>query len=363
MIGTVASTWRATPITLARGRSYAITQVAKVAPFATANEGTVRKKCRTADDFFPMDQDGGRHLKAPRILSTPKCVWPAGARLGEGALWSQQLSALYWVDIQGRRLYRYTPAGERRESWPFDEEISAVAERAAPPDVLVTEVLVTLKSGFAFFDTASGNLTPLHNPEPDRPGNRFNDGKCDATGRFWAGTMDAACRDSTGALYSFDASFRCTRHLDGIHISNGPTWSADGRTMYFNETGKGQVNALDFNAQAGTVSNRRVWLQFQESEGVPDGMTTDADGRIWIAHWGGSCVTCRDTEGRVLARVELPASQITSCAFGGPDLSTLYITSAKGGLSPDALAREPLAGGVFAVETDARGMPAPGFSG
>jgi xylono-1,5-lactonase len=233
-----------------------------------------------------------------------------------------------------------------------------VVERASSPDLLVT-----LKSGFAFFDPETGRLQHQHDPEPDRPGNRFNDGKCDASGRFWGGTMDFACKDATGALYSLDAQLRCTRHLDTWHITNGPTWSADGRTMYFNETGRGQVNAFDFSPDTGAMTNRRLWLQFTAEEGKPDGMTTDAEGRIWIAHWGASCVTCRDETGRVLARIDLPTAHITDCAFGGPNLTTLYISSAADGLSPEQRANQPLAGGLFAVEVDARGVPASQFKG
>jgi sugar lactone lactonase YvrE len=133
--------------------------------------------------------------------------------------------------------------------------------------------------------------------------------------------------------------------------------------MYFTETGARQVNAFDFSMETGEMSNRRLWLQFSAADGKPDGMTTDAEGRIWIAHWGASCVTCRDESGRVLARIDLPTAQITDCVFGGPQLTTLYISSAADGLSDEDLARQPLAGGVFVVETDARGLPPNDFRG
>ena len=273
-------------------------------------------------------------------------------------MWSQQHAALYWVDILAKCLHRYTPAADQRESWTFGEQISAVAERAVAPGLLVT-----LRSGFAFFDPATGQLERLLNPEPERPGNRFNDGKCDAAGRFWGGTTDFACTQATGALYCLDAQRRCARHFDGIHIANGPTWSLDGRTLYLSEAGLRRVYAFDFDMDSGSLSNRRVWLQFTDSDGAPDGMTTDADGRVWIAHWGGSCVTCRDASGRLLARIDFPVANVASCAFGGPELATLYVTSGHEGLAPADHAAQPLAGAVFAVETDARGLPAARFAG
>jgi D-xylonolactonase len=218
----------------------------------------------------------------PKTLSAPRCLWAADAQLGEGALWSPQHQALWWVDILGRRLHRWQWPDGARASWDFDEEVSAVAERAGG-DAL----LLALRRGFADFDPASGRLTYLHQPEGEPPGNRFNDGKCDALGRFWAGSMDFDCAATTGALYRFDADGSCSRQDSGFAVTNGPTWSLDGRTMYFNDTVQRQVLAYDFDAAAGRVSNRRPWLRLAADDGVPDGMCTDAAGRVWIAHWGG----------------------------------------------------------------------------
>ncbi len=298
--------------------------------------------------------------ETPKLLSAVRCLWPAGATLGEGTLWSPSRQALYWVDILGRQLYRYTPATQARESWPFDEEISAVAERANGRGLLVT-----LRSGFAFFDPETKKLEHLHDPEADQPGNRFNDGKCDAQGRFWGGTMDFACSARTGALYRFDADRRCTLTFDArFAVTNGPTWSLDGRTLYFNETAEQRIFAFDFEPDSGTLSNQRLWLSFKDGEGYPDGMTTDGSGRLWIAHWGASRVTCHDpVSAEVLAQVDLPTSHISNCTFGGPDMRTLFITSARQDLNETQLAAQPQAGGLFAVDTDTVGRPSPLFAG
>ncbi|MEO8021749.1 SMP-30/gluconolactonase/LRE family protein [Polaromonas sp.] len=298
-------------------------------------------------------------LTAP-VLGAVECVNPAGARLGEGALWSQREQALYWVDILARRLHRYHPTSVTRTTWSFSEEISALAERAGAPGLIVT-----MRRGFALFDPAADSEPRyLHQPEPALPGNRFNDGKCDAQGRFWGGTMDFDCLAPTGALYRYDPDGSCTRHDDGFAVTNGPTWSADGRTLYFNDTVNGRVYAYDFEGATGTLSNRRLWLAFAPGDGVPDGMTTDAAGRLWIAHWGGACISCHDpVSAQELCRVPLPTSHVTNCAFGGPDLRTLFITTARVGLTPEQLAAEPLAGGLFAVAVDSPGLPAGMFGG
>ncbi len=174
--------------------------------------------------------------------------------------------------------------------------------------------------------------------------------------------MDFDCVAPAGALYRHDPDGATTRHDAGFAVTNGPTWSADGATMYFNDTVRGTVLAYDFDAVAGTLSNRRPWLRLPCGDGLPDGMTTDAAGRVWIARGGAGCVSCHDpVSAAELGRIALPARQITSCAFGGPDLRTLYVTSAATGLDAADRAAQPLAGGLFAIELDGPGRPAHRF--
>lgn len=290
-------------------------------------------------------------------MKKPECVWDAQARLGEGPMWSVKEGALYWVDILDRRLHRYSPQQGQR-SWQFAQEISAVAERAHADGLVITQ-----RNGFAFFNPATEELTPLVQPEAHIPTNRFNDGKVDGAGRFWAGTVDFDCDKETGSLYRLSPDLRCDQVDTGYIVTNGPTWSADGRTMYHNDSALGRVYAFDFEPESGEVANKRLFLQCGADDGSPDGMTTDAEGGLWIAHWGASKLTRREADGRVTHTIDLPCSQVTSCAFSGPNFTTLYITSARVGLSDERLAREPLAGGLFAVDVGIAGMPANLFGG
>jgi D-xylonolactonase len=201
-------------------------------------------------------------------LNTPQCIWNAHAALGEGPLWSVRQQALYWVDILNHRLHRYGPL-QQQSSWQFDQEISAVAERADHPGLIVT-----LRHGFALFDPATEKLERLAEPEAHLPGNRFNDGKCDRLGRFWAGTMDFDGRQPSGSLYRLSPDLSLARMDSGYPVTNGPAWSSDQKILYHNDSVNGRVYAFDFDLHSGEVSNKRLFAQFGPEDGSPDGMTT-----------------------------------------------------------------------------------------
>jgi sugar lactone lactonase YvrE len=285
------------------------------------------------------------------------CVLDAKSLLGEGPLWDPQARVLYWVDIKRREIHRFDPASGRDEQWSTPEDIGSLAVRAKGG------LVVAMKTGFHVFDPAPAKFTPVFDPERDLPGNRFNDGKPDRQGRFWAGSMDDAETLPTGGLYRLGSDHGCTRMVDGIICSNALCWSPDNRTLYFADSCKHTIWAWDFDADAGEISNRRVFVEVPSSEGDPDGATVDAEGGVWVAHWGGWRVTRYDPHGRVERIVKMPVQKPTCPMFGGPGLDVLYVTSASIQLTPDELKRQPQAGGIFAFEPGVKGLPESYFTG
>lgn len=273
-------------------------------------------------------------------------------RLGEGPVWVAASGAVFWVDIKGRALHRLQLATEAVTSLSIGEPIGWVLPRAQ-----CTDFIAGLKSGFVVLDPATGAVERIGDPEPDRPGNRLNDAKTDARGRIWAGTMDDAEQAATGALYRLDPDHRWSRHDAGYRVTNGPTFSPDGATLYHTDSAARTVFAFDL-ADDGTLSNKRLWLAFQEDWGHPDGMTTDIDGGVWIAHWGGGCISRFSPDAKLMQSIALPASNITSCVFAGPDLTRMFVTSASVGCE-----HEPLAGALFEVDPGVRGLGATEFAG
>jgi sugar lactone lactonase YvrE len=278
--------------------------------------------------------------------------------LGEGALWHARAGRLYWVDIAGQKLHGFDPATGRTLTALVGQSVGTVVPTRRP------EVLVALQRQFAFVDLAGGRITPFPVEPVEPEGVRFNDGKCDPAGRFWIGSTALDHAPGAGRLHCLHADLRIETKLSGLTIANGLAWSHDGRTMYFIDSPSGAVDAFDYDVATGLIAFRRAIRRFAPTEGMPDGMTMDAEGHLWVALWGGNRVVRVDSAtGATLAEVAVPTQQVTSCAFGGPDLGTLYITTARIGLSEAQLASQPLAGGLFAARPGVHGVEAFEFAG
>jgi sugar lactone lactonase YvrE len=254
---------------------------------------------------------------------------------------------LLWVDIVGRHLHRARLGADGNlsalETIPFDRPVGAVAPAAGGGYILAAG------KGFLFLD-ASGEVRELAQPEDGRRGVRMNDGACDPQGRFWAGSMAEDESPGAGALYRLERDGSCVKVLDRLTISNGIGWSPDGGVMYLADSGTGRLDAFDFDGFSGDIGSRRTIVRVTGRGAAPDGLTVDARGEIWVAMWDGAAVRRYSAQGDLLATVPMPVDRPTSCAFGGRDLTTLFITTARHGLEPAALARQPDAGRVFRVD-------------
>lgn len=286
-----------------------------------------------------------------------ECVVAGRNRLGESPVWSIREQRLYWVDSRGPSVHRLDPATGTVENRPLPEIVGSICLRAGGG------LIVAMQSGLHAYDFDGGRLTALTDPESDQPENRFNDGRCDRRGRFWAGTMNDTRRDPTGALYRFDRDHSIHRMRDDIIVPNSICWSPDDRVMYFADTYRDLLLRFDFDADAGVIANPVQIADTSSTAGRPDGSTVDAEGYLWNAMFGGGRLIRYAPDGRVDREVALPVTQPSSCSFGGPDLSILYVTSGTQRLTEDELARQPLAGGLFALDVGVRGLPEPEFAG
>ena len=276
-------------------------------------------------------------------------------QVGEGPVWLGPERRLVWVDITGRLVHSLDPATGHKETVDVGQYVGAVVPRSSGGFVAAVE------TGFGVIDMRTGRLEMIAEVEADNPNNRMNDGKCDSAGRFWAGTMALDETPGAGALYRLDTDHTVTRVLENVTISNGLAWSLDDRNMYFVDTATNRVDILDYEPKTGAVRDRRGLIEIPPELGAPDGMTLDTEGHLWVALWGGSAVHRYAPNGTLDSVVNLPVSQVTSCAFGGEDLSELYITSATQGLAEGELHRQPHAGALFRCRPGAQGMPAYSF--
>jgi sugar lactone lactonase YvrE len=287
------------------------------------------------------------------------CVLSAKAQIGEGPVWSVAEQRLYWADIVGKQLNIFDPATGSNQVFDLPELVTSIAPRKNGGLVL------TLRSSFAFFDPKTKKLEKLAEPEPDKPGNRFNDGKTDRQGRMWGGTMgDVDWDKPVGSLYRFGADLKPVRVEEGICCSNGLGWSPDSKTMYFTESFAYRIWAYDFDAATGNVSNRRIFLKLDPHESAfPDGMTVDAEGYVWSAQPMFGRLARYAPDGKLERVIELPVSRGTSVMFGGPNLDILYVTTMRATLSEAQLAEEPLAGSLLALRPGVKGLAETPFAG
>ncbi len=290
-----------------------------------------------------------------RTATKPELVYAARAELAEGPIWHDR--ALWWVDISAGTLNRLDPANGSNTARATNGFLSA----ETPADD--GRWLIARRNELAWLDWETGGLAHFRSsPRPSGTTLRFNDGKCDAAGRFWVGTLDLAGKKNRCSLYCVEKN-RTRRILSGISLSNGLAWSPSGESFFYADTATRRVDRFRFEAERGRLSERTALVTLARSEGWPDGITCDAEGNVWIACWGAGQVLCVDGRtGRRLSRIRIPATQVSSCAFGGEKLDQLFITTAWQGFSTEQRASEPLAGGIFAITTSSSGQPTNLFS-
>ena len=272
-------------------------------------------------------------------------------------MWDERRGVLLWVDIHAGLVHTLDVESGESEALDAGQTVGAVAVRESGGLVLA------VRDSFALLDRGEAEPRVIAALELDEPRTRMNDGKCDPAGRFWAGTMDEEEQEPLGALYRLDPDGSVRRMLPGLVISNGLGWSPDRSTMYHVDSPTRRADAFDFDLASGAIANRRPVVELEPGAALPDGMTVDGDGFLWVALWGGSAVRRYSPGGRLDAVVEIPASQVTSCTFGGPDLDELFVTTARRGLGQGELASEPAAGGIFRARPGVTGQPAHRFAG
>jgi sugar lactone lactonase YvrE len=284
------------------------------------------------------------------------CVANTQDVLGEVPRWHPSERALYWIDAFKPAIHRLDPASGALESWTPPEKLGSFAPRAGGG------LLIAGRGGLAHYDPGSATLDRIVDPEAGGAVNILNDGRCDRRGRFWVGSMSKTMERASGRLYRLERG-----HLDavddGIWVANGVCWSPDDRRMYLADSHVKTIFVYDFDLAAGMIGPRRVFATMEDRRGVPDGSSVDAEGCIWNAVFDGGCVVRYAPDGRIRSTVQLPVSRPTACTFGGADLATLYVTTARFRLAPDKLAAEAHAGGLLALDVGVKGLPEPLYCG
>jgi sugar lactone lactonase YvrE len=296
-------------------------------------------------------------VSASSRTSEVELALDAHAETGEGPVWDHRDQSLLWIDVTGGLVHRLDPITGRDESFHVGQHVGALALRSAGGFVLA------VRGGFAGFDLVIARPLPIADTEAATPTNRMNDGKVDSKGRFWAGSMAYTETGREGSLYRLDQDQTVTKVLSGLGISNGLGWSPDDSVMYHIDSLTGGIDAYDFNADTGQITNRHRLIDIERADGIPDGMTVDREGYLWVALWNGWGVRRYGPDGTLDRGIRLPVRQVSCCTFGGPDMRDLYITTAARGLSPRELTEQPRAGGVFRYQPGVSGLPSRAYEG
>ena len=279
------------------------------------------------------------------------------SELGEGPVWDAPRGLICWVDILNGLIHEWSPEKGSCHTLKVGQMIGAMAVCTNG------NYVAAMKEGFGFIDRRTEKISMIADPEKNLPNNRFNDGKCDPSGRFWAGTMPLSEDMDTGSLYVLNSDRSVERREERITISNGLAWSLNKKSFYYIDTPTMKVVCYDFDNGTGNIGHKRTVITIPREAGFPDGMTIDNEGMLWIAHWGGWQITRWDpATGKQLAAFKLPVSNVTSCTFGGETMGDLYITSARKGLNEAELGKQPLAGSLFVIKNCGyKGIPANEF--
>ncbi len=279
-------------------------------------------------------------------------LFDAKAVLGEGPVWDYRKQCLFWVDIEGYKLHQHNPLSGENRKWYFDEMIGA----AVPAQEGI--LLLAMEKGLTSFDLETEELIKLGVLENSDSDLRFNDGKVGPDGAFWVGTMDKTCAPQAGNFFRVAPALQSELVLPNTSVSNGMAWTSDKKTFYYIDSPTFEIRAFTFNLSNGSISNGKTAIRVPASFGSPDGMCIDSEEMLWVAHWGGHCVRRWNPKtGKEIAKIEVPAPHVTSCCFGGKDLQTLFITTARSGLDEKTLHDFPFSGGLFVHECDIKGTP------
>lgn len=285
-------------------------------------------------------------------MSDLDCIHTGGDSLGESPLWNPDSQKLFWIDINNCLIHRFSPSTKNITTWTCPSEPGFITSASGG------RLIAGLRTGLHFFTPSTGTFQIILDPEPNNKQNRLNDGKIDRKGRLWCGSMHNTNHDQrSGALYRFNSDGSFNRVINNIQVPNSIAWSPDASTMYFADTREHIIWSFDVDINSGDICNRRIFVDLKESGGRPDGATVDREGYLWSANYGGSKVVRYSPDGQQTMEVVLPVTNVTSCAFGGTEYKTLYITTARQNLTANDMEKQPLAGGLFACKLEVVGLP------